>query len=158
MIKRILMNFLLAMIWVALTGKFLIGNFIFGMVLAYGIMWFMYREDDEKGYFKKIPQTIAFIFYFFYKLLEANIQVAYDVITPKFHMTPGIVAIPLKAKTDLEITLLSNIITMTPGTLALDVSDNNEFLFVHSMYIKSKEDFIHDIKDGFERRLLEILR
>jgi multicomponent Na+:H+ antiporter subunit E len=73
-------------------------------------------------------------------------------------MTPGIVAIPLKAKTDLEITLLSNIITMTPGTLALDVSDDNQFLFVHSMYIKSKEDFIHDIKDGFERRLLEILR
>jgi len=158
MIKRILMNFLLALIWVALTGKFLIGNFIFGVILSYGIMWFMYRSNDDKRYFKKIPQTISFIFYFLYELLKANLLVAYDVITPTFHMRPGIIAIPLDAKTDLEITLLANVITMTPGTLALDVSDNNKYLFVHSMYIKSKEDFIDSIKNGFERRLLEIIR
>lgn len=152
------MNFLLALIWVALTGKFLIGNFIFGVILSYGIMWFMYRSNDDKRYFKKIPQTISFIFYFLYELLKANLLVAYDVITPTFHMRPGIIAIPLDAKTDLEITLLANVITMTPGTLALDVSDNNKYLFVHSMYIKSKEDFIDSIKNGFERRLLEIIR
>lgn len=158
MIKRILMNFILALIWVALTGKFLIGNFVFGVILSYGIMWFMYRTEDDQRYFKKIPQTISFLFYFFYELWKANLLVAYDVVTPKFHMRPGIVAIPLTADTDLEITLLANVITMTPGTLALDVSDDNKYLFVHSMYIKSKEDFIHSVKNGFERRLLEITR
>ncbi|SRR6056297_80959 len=158
MIKRILMNFILALIWVALTGKFLIGNFVFGVVLSYGIMWFMYRSQDDKRYFKKIPQTISFFFYFIYELWKANLLVAYDVITPKFHMSPGIVAIPLSANTDLEITLLANVITMTPGTLAVDVSDDDKYLFVHSMYIKSKEDFIHSVKNGFERRLLEITR
>lgn len=158
MIKRILMNFILALIWVALTGKFLIGNFVFGVILSYGIMWFMYRSEDDQRYFKKIPQTISFFFYFLYELWKANLLVAYDVVTPKFHMRPGIVAIPLSAKTDLEITLLANVITMTPGTLALDVSDDNKYLFVHSMYIKSKEDFIHSVKNGFERRLLEITR
>jgi len=158
MIKRILMNFLLALIWVALTGKFLIGNFIFGMVLSYIIMWFMYRSEDDQRYFSKIPKTISFVFFFLYELLKANLLVAYDVITPKFHMRPGIVAIPLSAESDFEITFLANVITMTPGTLSLDVSDNNKYLFVHSMYIKTKEHFIDTVKNGFERRILEITR
>ena len=97
-------------------------------------------------------------FFFLYELIKANLLVAYDVVTPKFHMRPGIIAIPLSAESDFEITFLANVITMTPGTLALDVSDDNKFLFVHSMYIKSKEHFIDSIKNGFERRILEITR
>ncbi len=80
------------------------------------------------------------------------------MITPKFFMKPGIIRIPLEAKTDLEITLLANLITLTPGTLSLDVSDDKKVLYVHAMYIKSKEEFISNIKEGFEKRLLEILR
>lgn len=101
---------------------------------------------------------INFMLFFLYELLKANIQVAYDVITPKFYMKPGIVKIPLDAKTDLEITLLANLITLTPGTLALDVSDDKQVLYVHAMYINDKDEFIRGIKKGFEKKLLEILR
>lgn len=101
---------------------------------------------------------IGFIFFFLYELVKANIQVAYDVITPKFYMTPGIVEVPLDAKSDMEITLLANLISLTPGTLSLDVSSDRKVLFVHSMYLSNKEDFIYSIKNGFERKLLEILR
>ena len=83
---------------------------------------------------------------------------AYDVVTPKFYMTPGIVRVPLEAETNLEITLLANLITLTPGTLSLDVSDDRKVLYVHAMYLKDKQAFIDDIKNGFEKRLLEILR
>jgi multicomponent Na+:H+ antiporter subunit E len=84
--------------------------------------------------------------------------VAYDVITPKMYMTPGIVRMPLDAKTDLEITLLANIISLTPGTLSLDVSDDKKVLYIHAMYITNRQSFIDGIKLGFERRLLSILR
>jgi multicomponent Na+:H+ antiporter subunit E len=93
-----------------------------------------------------------------YELLKANIEVAYDVITPSFYMAPGIVKIPLDAKSSLEITLLANLITLTPGTLSLDVSDDKKVLYVHVMYLRNKEQFITNIKTGFEKRLLEILR
>jgi multicomponent Na+:H+ antiporter subunit E len=84
--------------------------------------------------------------------------VAFDVVTPRNYMKPGIIGIPLDAETDLEITLLANFITLTPGTLSLDVSTDKKTLYIHAMYVEDKEAFIRSIKDGFERRLLDILR
>lgn len=159
MIKtRFLSNLLLSFIWVALTGNFTAVNFLFGFVLSLAIMWVMTMNRRDNTYFTRGPKVIAFIFFFIYELIKANMQVAYDVITPRFYMKPGIIKIPLSAKTDLEITLLANLITLTPGTLSLDVSDDKKVLYVHAMYVKDKEEFILSIKNGFERRLLEILR
>jgi multicomponent Na+:H+ antiporter subunit E len=157
--KQFLMNILLSMIWIALTGSLAISNFVFGFALSFLIMWVVKSGDvEQKKYFVVIPRVISFVFYFLYELIKANIQVAYDVITPKFYMTPGIVCVPLDAKTDIEITLLANIISLTPGTLSLDVSDDRKVLYVHSMYIRDKDEFIREIKSGFERKLLQIMR
>ena len=158
MIRQLLMNLLLTLVWMALTGKFLLANFLFGFVLSFFILWIIARRSDNTRYFNRIPKIVSFIFFFLYELLKANLQVAYDVITPKFFMKPGIVRVPLDAKSDLEITLLANLITLTPGTLSLDVSDDRKVLYVHAMYINDKEQFVSSIKTGFEKRLLEILR
>jgi multicomponent Na+:H+ antiporter subunit E len=110
------------------------------------------------GYFRKFPQIIRFLFWFFGQMLLSNLQVAYDVVTPKHHSRPGTVAIPLDARTPLEITLLANLITLTPGTLSLDVSDDRKTLYIHAMFIDDPDDVRRDIKDGLERRLLELIR
>jgi len=153
-----LMNILLSFIWVALTGKFLYSNLAFGFLLSYVIIWIMTRGQSKVTYFRRVPQVIGFMLFFIKELIKANIEVAYDVITPRDHMKPGIIGIPLDAKSDLEITLLSNFITLTPGTLGLDVSTDRKTMYIHAMYIEDKQDFINTIKNGFERRLLEILR
>jgi multicomponent Na+:H+ antiporter subunit E len=114
--------------------------------------------EDRIKYFKIAPKIVVFVFYFLNELVKANIEVAYEVMTPKLNMTPGIVAFPLEARTDIEISILANLISLTPGTLSLDVSDDRKVLYVHSMYIKDRETFIAGLKNGFERRLLEILR
>jgi len=156
---RFLLNNLLTFVWVALTGTFTFLNFAFGFVLSFVALWLINRNNgEEEKYFKLVPRTISFVFFFLYELIKANVQVAYDVITPKFYMTPGIVRVPLDAKSDLEITLLANLISLTPGTLSLDVSEDRKVLYVHSMYIADKDLFIQNIKNGFERRLLELLR
>ncbi len=155
---RFLLNNLLTFVWVALTGTFTFLNFAFGFALSFLALWIISRNESEGKYFKLVPRSIGFVFFFLYELIKANIQVAYDVITPKFYMTPGIVRVPLDAKSDLEITLLANLISLTPGTLSLDVSEDKKVLYVHSMYISDKEEFIRGIKNGFERRLLELLR
>lgn len=153
-----LANLLLTFIWVALTGKFNFSNFFFGLILSYGILWILTRGLKGVTYFKRVPQVIGFILFFLKELIKANIEVAYDVITPTNYMDPGVVGIPLAAKSDLEITLLANFITLTPGTLSLDISTDRETLYVHGMYIRDKQEFIDDIKNGFERRLLDLLR
>ena len=158
---QFLLNILLTFVWVALTGSFAYSSFLFGFLLSFFIMWIISRNDGISGndkYFSLAWKIVGFVFFFLYELLLANLQVAYDVITPKFHMKPGIVRVPLDAKTPLEITLLANLISLTPGSLSLDVSADNKALYIHAMYVHDEEKFIRDIKDGFERRLLEILR
>jgi multicomponent Na+:H+ antiporter subunit E len=142
----------------ALTGKFSATNFFFGFVLAFGILWLIAREKEDRNYFFKIPKYISFFFFFLKELIKSNIQVGYDVITPRFFMTPGIVGVPLSVKSDAEITLLANLITLTPGTLSLDVSEDKSTLFVHVMYLKDREEFINSIKNGFERRIMELFQ
>lgn len=153
-----LLNLLLTFVWVALTGSFAFVNFFFGFALSFAIMWVISLQNGNRKYFKIAPKLVSFLFFFLYELIKANIQVAVDVVTPRFYMKPGIARFPLEAKSDMEISLLANFITLTPGTLSLDVSDDKKVLYVHVMYLYDEEKFISEIKNGFERRLLEILR
>ncbi|MEB2778431.1 Na+/H+ antiporter subunit E [Algoriphagus sp. D3-2-R+10] len=159
MIKaKFLSNLLLSLVWIAITGAFTFENFVFGFALSFSLLWITSTNRRENKYFNRIPKLIGFVLFFLYELIKANVEVAYDVVTPKHFMKPGIVKIPLDARSDLEITLLANLISLTPGTLSLDVSDDRKVLYVHAMYVKDREDFVADIKNGFEKRLLEITR
>jgi multicomponent Na+:H+ antiporter subunit E len=155
---QFLLNIILTIVWVFLTGSMAFGNFVFGFLLSFLVLWIIARDGNGGKYFRIAPKMIGFFFFFLYELIKANIQVAADVVTPKFYMKPGIVAVPLDAQSSLEITLLANIISLTPGTLSLDVSDDRKVLYVHAMYVHDREEFIASIKNGFEKRLLAILR
>lgn len=76
------------------------------------------------------------------------------------YVCPGVVAIPLDARTDVEITLLANLITLTPGSVTLDLSEDRSVLYVHAMYIDDGdvEAYRRSVKEGLERRVLELLR
>ena len=73
-------------------------------------------------------------------------------------ITPAIVAIPLTAETDAEIAFLANLISLTPGTLSLDVSTDRQVLYIHAIDVKDIEKLRTDIKSGLEARLLEVMR
>ncbi|EFK59013.1 Na+/H+ antiporter subunit E [Sphingobacterium spiritivorum] len=158
MIKQFLMNLLLCFIWIALTGSMYYLNFLFGFLLGFFILWIMNINETDQRYFYRVPKTAGFVLYFLYEMIVANIQVAYDVITPKYFFKPGIIRYPLNARTDFEINLLATIISLTPGTLILDISNDKSALYIHVMYLKDKDKFIAQLKNGFERRLLEIIR
>lgn len=148
------------LIWVFLTGDFAFSSFAFGFILSFFILWIISRKfkKGQAKYYVILPRILSFVGFFIWELIKANIQVAYEVITPHYNMKPGIVKVPLDAKTDMEITFLANLITLTPGTLSLDVSTDRKVLYVHTMYMDDKQEFINDIKNGFEKKLLAILR
>ena len=158
MVKQFLMNLLLAFTWVALTGVLYYSNFLFGFAIGFFLLWLMNRNETDQRYFNRVPKIIGFVLYFLYEMVRANIQVAYDVITPKFFMKPGIVKYPMEARSDFEINMLSTMISLTPGTLIIDVSEDRKAIYIHAMYMNSKEQFIQQIKERVERRLLEIVR
>lgn len=97
-------------------------------------------------------------FYFLWELVVSNVRVAIEVLSPRYRMRPGVVGVRLDARTDLEITLLANLITLTPGTMSVDISEDRRVLYVHALYVDDRDAFERSIKDGFERRVLEVLR
>ena len=151
-------NILIAIGWAAMTGQFTPQNLLLGFALGYFFLWLASPRLFASRYFVKIRQVFAFYFFFLWELVLANLRLAYDVATPGHDMHPGVVAIPLEARTDAEITLLASCITLTPGTLSLDVSQDRKVLYIHAMYIDDIENLRRDIKTGMERRVLEVLR
>jgi multicomponent Na+:H+ antiporter subunit E len=153
-------NVLISLLWALLTGQVSVGNLTLGFVLGYFALTLLYTRAEEKknSYFQKTMQVVGFTLFFTKELLAATWRVAQDVVKPLPLMRPGVVGIPLDAKTDLEITLLANVISLTPGTLSLDVSEDRKTLYIHAMYVVNPDDLRREIKDGLERRLLELLR
>jgi multicomponent Na+:H+ antiporter subunit E len=156
--KRFLLNVMLTMIWIALTGSFTYVNLMIGFVLSFFVLWVISRDSPDKRYFTIAFKVVGFFFYFLYEMLKANFQVAYEVMTSNLHMKPGIVKMELEARTDLEITLLANLISLTPGTLVIDVSDDRKVMYIHGMYLEDRAKFIESIKSGLEKPLLNIIR
>jgi multicomponent Na+:H+ antiporter subunit E len=148
----------LPIIWMALTGQFTLANFVTGFIISFVCLWLI-TSPTELPFAKMLARLlrfVGFLFFFLWEVLVANLRVAWEVITPRHHMQPAIVAIPLTAKSDLEITILANVITLTPGTLSLDVSPDRKMLYVHTMYVSDVDAFRRDIKERFERRVIEV--
>ena len=153
-----LWNVFLAVIWAFSLGEFSLTNLIVGLILGYAILWLSADLIGARRYCSKVPRILEFIAFFLWELLRANIRFAYDVVTPRFHMRPGIIALPLDAKSDGEITLLASLISLTPGSLSLDVSADRKKLYIHMQFISDLDQEKQRLKRGFERRLLNVLR
>jgi multicomponent Na+:H+ antiporter subunit E len=131
-----------------------------GFMLGFLILFLTRRVNGAPRYLIKAGQALELCLFTLWELVLANLRVAYDVLTPRIYSRPGVIGIPLDVRSDAEITLLANLITLTPGTLSLDVSTDRSTLYIHIMYIDHDDLDLarRKIKDGFERRVLELLR
>ncbi|MCS6772237.1 MAG: Na+/H+ antiporter subunit E [Kiritimatiellae bacterium] len=156
--NRLFSNFLLAMTWAAMTSAFTLPNLVVGFAVGYLALLALKPMLGDSAYYAKFPKTIWFVLYFLKEVIKSSLRVAWDVVTPTHYNRPGIVAIPMNAKTDLEIMLLANLISLTPGTLSLDVSPDRKTLYIHAMFAERPDEIRREIRDGLEKRLLELLR
>ncbi|PWH15278.1 MAG: Na+/H+ antiporter subunit E [Anaerolineae bacterium] len=153
-----LANILLALLWVSLSGVFSPANLLFGFLIGYLALFVSRRAFAPSNYFGVVERLVRFIFFFAYELFLANLRVAYEVLTPRHNMHSRVIALPLRARTDFEITALAILISLTPGTLSLDVSADKRVLFIHAMFAEDEEEVRKDIQNNLEARLLAIWR
>ncbi len=158
----IVWSLILGGLWMCLTGAFTIGSLIFGSVVGWTVLRLsfpdgMQSESRQILYLTKLPGFIAF---FIRELIIANVVMAHDLILNSKKLRPGVVAIPLDVKTDAQIELLATLITLTPGTLSLDVSADRSKMYVHAMFLQEGEidRFRDSIKEGFESRIIALFR
>ncbi|UXZ55015.1 Na+/H+ antiporter subunit E [Halomonas sp. 7T] len=151
-------NLLLGLAWVLLSGDFSGLNLLVGVIFGYiALLLIEPQVDSLKGYPARIPRIIGFICFFIKELIQANMRVAFDVLTPPWHMQPGVIALPLSARTEMEITMVASLISLTPGTLSLDVSDDKKVLYIHAMFLDDEDELRRSLKH-MEHRALELFR
>lgn len=96
---------------------------------------------------KKIYLVFSFLLYYLLKLVQANIYIAYDILTPKLHTNPNFVWIPIRVHSDLGILLLCNLLSMTPGTLSVEIAHDKKKLLVHCLYNNMEGNVVSDIEE-----------
>ncbi len=151
-------NLLLAGGWCALFGTFDLGTFVGGFLLALAALSLSGPLFGQTAYLKRVLLAARLGAYFLYELTVSSLQVAWDVITPGQRSRPAIVAVPLDIEDPLQITVLANLISLTPGTLSLDVSPDGRTLYVHDMFVDDPDETRGNIKAGFERLVWEAMR
>ena len=151
-------NLLLAVAWAALMGTITLENLVFGFVLGYVLLAISQRAIGPTTYFRRLPLLIRFLGFYLREMTIANIKVAAEVITPRTISRPAILAVPLDARTDLEITLFANLLALTPGTLAIDLSPDRRTLYVHALFVGDPDAYRTHLKRDLERRVLELVR
>lgn len=155
-----LMTVVLAIGWAAATGSFDLFNLVFGAAIAIVALFLIRDRITGPRLLRRTRRITALALLFVYQLLLSAIKVALLVIRPDMHrrLTPGIIAFPLRVTRDAEITLLANLITLTPGTLSVDVSEDRQHLFIHVLDFVDRDEVVREIADGFEARVLEAFR
>lgn len=156
--RSLFLNLVLAIAWAAITGDFSAYNLALGFLLGFGILLFADRATEQRQYMTLLLRMLDFALFYLADLILANVRMAYAVIFPSRTIRPGIVAIPLDAKTDTEIMLVANLISLTPGTFSIDVSTDRRTLYIHEMYIDDVEMLRNDVKRHYEFRVLRVLR
>ncbi|QDZ01091.1 Na+/H+ antiporter subunit E [Nitratireductor mangrovi] len=151
-------NILLALAWVAITGSATFPNFLLGFLFGAAALYLIREQVGSLGYFARARRVLALAFLFAYELVLSAWRVAVLVLQPRMDLKPGIFAYPLKVDRDFEITLLANLITLTPGTLSVDVSEDRRFLYVHAIDCSDPDQTRYDIANGFERKIMEAFR
>jgi multicomponent Na+:H+ antiporter subunit E len=109
------------------------------------------------AWLRRLPRIVWFVLFFLYELVLANVRIAWEVLTPGFSMQPGIVRVSTNCRTEWEVMMLANTISLTPGTLSLEVDRETNDLFVHALYVTNREDFQRQIAT-IERHLLGAMR
>lgn len=156
------LNLFVAVAWMLMNGTYSSLDFIIGFAVGFCALWLGQPIERITGkktrYFSKFKALIVLVLFFLKELFASVGKVAWDVITPTNHSDPEIIQVPLDAKTDLEITILANMVSLTPGSLSLDVSEDKQYLIVHAMFAADTEQTIRDIKNNLEKKLLEVTR
>ena len=154
--------FILSLIfWLLLTFKLTIPNIIVGSVAALICSLIFTRFFIHNIYKLLQPQRyfwfIIYLVVFIWECIKANLDVAYRVLHPAMPIRPGIVKVKTTLKSELARTLLANSITMTPGTISVDII--GDYLYIHWIYVRSEDPEVYTgmITGAFEKYIKRII-
>lgn len=151
-----LLNVLIGAVWVALQPLGGAADYFVGFLVGFALLAVMYRP-----YGRRLAAVVGFLVFLAWSIVKSSLQVAAYIVAIDPKLDQGIVAIPLDAESQLEIAALATAITLTPGTLSVDVgvdSSGRRILYVHNLVIGDPDAMRREIKQQFEQRILQATR
>lgn len=151
-----MLSIALWIIWLLLNNTVALGHVVLGALLAVFIPWFSAGFWQEEVKIKRPWLLIKYVFVVIFQILIANIMVARLILTNQDRLHPGFLLVPLDLTSPLAISLLANTISLTPGTVSCDLSEDQQSLLIHALHIEDAEATVAEIKQMFEKPLKEI--
>ncbi|MFZ4451943.1 Na+/H+ antiporter subunit E [Salibacterium aidingense] len=155
---QLLINLIMAIIWMFMNDAWTFSSFISGYVIGLGIVYLLRGFFPDRFYFIGVYAILKLILIFLKELILSAIEVVGQILQPTLKITPGIFAMDIDLEKKWEVTVLSCLITLTPGTLVVDVSPDNKTLFIHAMHLPDIEKAKKDIRESFEKAIQEVSR
>ena len=151
-----LQSAIMLIVWLLLNNSFSVGQIILGLILAIAIPRLAYPLQAKRSRIKKPLKALRFMLLVFWDIVVANFEVAIKVLMPSALLRPAFIAVPLDLREDLPITLLTSTVSLTPGTVSAEVSEDRRWLYVHALDMRDEAEVIALIKQRYERPLKEI--
>lgn len=146
---------LLLIVWLLLNG-FSAGQLLLGTILAIGIPLLTSPFADRHSKVKKPFAMAVYLLRLLWDIVVSNLEVARRVLRSNRKLNPGFIAYPLELTGDLPLTVLASTISLTPGTVSVDFSEDKQWLYIHALHIDSEQDIIDSIRERYEQPLKEI--
>lgn len=135
-----------------------VGSFITGYLIGLLAVYLLRNFLPGRFYVKRLYLIIKLVFIFIIELVKANIDVVKIVISPKIDIHPGFYAYPNDLEEDWEVALLSSLITLTPGTVVVAISDDYSVIYIHGLDMDDADEEIATIKSAFENVIKEVAK
>lgn len=151
-----LVNLVAAFSWQQLFPLFGVADYLIGFGVGFLAIWLADHAYGQRAY-----DLLYFIGYVLWAIVLSNLSLAKLVLQPRLRLDPGIIAVPLTVSTGLEMMILASVITLTPGTISVDLGENEQqerVLYVHNLTVGDPEAFRQSVKNTFERLLLRVTR
>lgn len=153
-----LLTLLLAIGWAAATGDFTVANLLFGALIGGFCLFLIRGQIGGRRFWDRTMRVLSLAWLFLVELITSAVRVGLLVLRPQLKLRPAFIAFPLTVTHDVEITLLANLVTLTPGTLSVDVSADRKFLLIHAIDVTDREELVRSIREGLEKKVMEACR
>ncbi|WP_078382201.1 Na+/H+ antiporter subunit E [Sutcliffiella halmapala] len=155
---QLLINLTIAFLWMFLNDAWNVLTFFSGYLVGLAIIFGMRRFFPTSFYLKTIFAIIKLFLVFLRELISSSVLVISQIMQPKLKIRPGVFTIKTELEGEWEITLLALLLTLTPGSVVLEVSQSGKEFTIHAMDIPASSDSVRRAKDTFERAIKEVTR
>ncbi|GAF11802.1 Na(+) H(+) antiporter subunit E [Bacillus sp. JCM 19046] len=160
MLGQLLLNILIAFLWVLLQDEdsFQFSTWFAGFLVGMGILYVMRRFFFKEFYLQRVYAAFKLLLIFIRELITSSVLIIKQILSPKMNLTPGIFTYKTKLEGDWEVTALALLLMLTPGSVVLEISPNNDTFYIHAMDIPDSKNAVLRAMTKFEKAIMEVTR